>query len=359
MSDYQNYPSGEIKVLTGIEAVRKRPAMYIGSTGEAGLKHIVSCLLHICQSENMVVRLINERILVIEFDQVLGDFEHLKEKLISTNYNFGRKTEPEPCGFAPIGVINGLCSSFNFETKNYTFDYEDGVCVYSTKTNFTEDRTIIEIVPDEKIFSPCILDEKWVTEKIKQFSALNDVEIQLSIEKSFENGIESLLSDKENCLVINKTLSYEDEDKETETVILQLAATFASRPPRSMKHSLLGFCNGCPTHENSVHLNAVSTAFVEAFKTLNHVKIKYNSRLLDYIECVVSVDLPNPRMGGQTKTQLGNVRLEPAIIEAIKPDIIEFLTSNPKIVKYIASCIARENNYDDQYKDDDEFFLNG
>ena len=336
------YTADSIKVLEGLEAVRLRPAMYIGSTGSMGLHHLVyevvdnsidEAMAEYCDKIDVVVHFDNS-ITVKDNGRGIPVDIHKEEgksaaEVVMTILHAGGKFDNDSYkvsgGLHGVGVsvVNALSSKLELESKRdgavYFQKYEMG----SPKTEFkkigkTKKRgTKITFWPDDEIFEATEYDYKILSKRLKELAFLNQgITITLTDERSnkndifyYEGGIVEyvgyLCGAKENIHDKPIYLSTKKDDVEIE-VAFQYINTYSD--------TLLSFVNNINTVEGGTHVTGFKGALTRSinnFAQANNLKKDYKESLSgddvrEGLVAVISIRLKDPQFEGQTKAKLGN-----------------------------------------------------
>lgn len=369
----QNYDAESIKVLKGLEAVRKRPGMYIGSTSKAGLHHLVWEILDNSVDEamagfaNKITLTVTQKGEIIVEDNGRGipvgiqqDSGKSALELVFTQLHAGGKFDSASYkisgGLHGVGasVVNALSLYVNVEVKRegkiYTQVFSGGG-TQQTEIQVigetTQTGTKVTFKPDPEIFVEVIdFDYETIRNKVKQLSYLNkglviqliDDRIEKSVEYHFPNGILDYVKEKnETKQKINPTVFYVDgkhEEVEVE-VALQYNAEY--------QESLLTFVNNINTHEGGAHedglrqsLVRVINRYAEKVATGNKTASKYSwDDIKEGMVCIVSIRHTDPQYEGQTKTKLANPDAKKAVDVVVGNAFEEFLLKSPDDAKAI------------------------
>ena len=370
------YNSSEIKVLEGLEAVRKRPGMYIGDTGNRGLHHLVSevvdnsvdeALAGFCDTVNVTIHLDNS---VTVEDNGRGIPTDIHEELgvsaaevVLTKLHAGGKFENSAYkvsgGLHGVGVscVNAFSSRLDLKIKRdgkiHEMAFERGDVVASLKkVGTTEGRgTIVTFKPDTEIFEVTEYNFEILAKRLRELAFLNKkLRITLSDERNeksqeffYELGIVSFVEflNQAKGKLTEKPL-YLSTTKDM--VEVELALQWND----GYKENTFTFANNINTHEGGTHYQGFKTAltrninkYAQHYNLVKNLKSKDNKVSLDGddcregLTCVISVKIPNPQFEGQTKTKLGNSEVR-GIVESATSDFLNNLfENNPNIAKKI------------------------
>jgi len=368
-----DYTSGQIQVLKGLEAVRKRPGMYIGSTSGRGLHHLVYEVVDNSIDEAMAGHCSRIEVFIHEDDSVtvIDDGRgiptdiHPVEKvpgveLAMTVLHAGGKFDKESYkvsgGLHGVGVsvVNALSEFLEVEV------WRDGKRWHQTfakggKTKELEEvgdadgtGTRIHFRPDREIFTETVYNQQTLSSRLRELAFLNrGLEIVLKDERSAEPLEESYRYDGglaeyveylrgSRQAVHEKVLYFETEKPEAEIELaLQYDVGFSENT-----HT---FVNNINTHEGGAHLTGLKAALT---RTINDYAKKNNllkkadeslsgDDVREGLTCVLSVRVMEPQFEGQTKTKLGNSEVRGAVETAVNEQLAIWLDENPKSAKAI------------------------
>jgi DNA gyrase subunit B len=382
------YDAQDITVLEGLEAVRKRPGMYIGSTGVMGLHHLVyelvdnsvdEALAGYCSKVTVTVHPDNS---VTEEDDGRGIPVAIMEKeglpavqvvltVLHSGGKFGDGGGYKVSGGlhgVGVSVVNALSEQLHVEIRRdghtYTQDYERGV----PQTELTEgDKlpsgaptgTTITFLPDADVFETLDFDFLTLEERLRETAFLTrGLEISIVDERGegnsatfrYEGGIEDFVSylNENKETVHNKVIFFAGESDEG-------AAEIAMQWNSSYQDSIHSFANNINTREGGSHMSGFRSALT---RTLNkyardHGLLKEKEDNLtgedvrEGLTAVISVKLRDPQFEGQTKTKLGNPGMAGFVESIVNTGLGEFLEENPSearavIMKSVQAQRARE-----------------
>ncbi|MFO7840749.1 MAG: DNA topoisomerase (ATP-hydrolyzing) subunit B [Fidelibacterota bacterium] len=370
-SDYQ---SDKIKVLQGLEAVRKRPAMYIGDTGKRGLHHLVyevvdnsidEALAGFC--DKILVTVHKDNSISVEDDGrgMPVDIHPTEKKpgveVIMTVLHAGGKFDKGSYkvsgGLHGVGVsvVNALSKwvkvGISRNNKMYEQEYSCGKPTTKLKEigKSRKTGTIVSFMPDDSIFSEIVFDNNLLRERLRELAFLNkDVQIVLRDERSgreddfhYKGGI------KEFVLYLNEvrtTLHPKPVYMEGERDNVNIE--FAFQYNDTYNENFFSYVNCINTIEGGTHLTGTRTALTRALNNyaqknnmFKSVKVKNFSLSGDDtregITAVLSVKVPEPQFEGQTKTKLGNSEIKGIIDSFVMEHLNEFFERNPGVARKI------------------------
>lgn len=366
------YDESQIQVLEGLEAVRKRPGMYIGSTSGKGLHHLVwevvdnsidEALAGFCTKIDVIVHKDNS-VTVIDNGRGIPVGENPKLKrptvevvltVLHAGGKFGGEGYKVSGGLHGVGVsvVNALSKKLVVVVKRdgkiHQQEYQRGVPQYDLKVvGETEDTgTIVTFWPDEEIFKETTEYEyETLQSRIRELAFLNKgIEITLTDERTdtsqsfmYEGGIISFVEHlNRNREALHQPPIYIEGTKEG------IQTEVALQYNDSYSENIYSFANNINTHEGGTHESGFKSALT---RILNDYARKFNmlkdndanlsgDDVREGLTAIVSVKIPDPQFEGQTKTKLGNSEVR-GIVESMFADKFEeFLIENPSIAKRI------------------------
>ena len=366
----QDYGADKIKVLEGLEAVRKRPAMYIGSTGAPGLHHLVyevvdnsidEALAGFCDTVGVTVHIDNS-VTISDNGRGIPVGEHTSGKsaaevvmtVLHAGGKFNNDTYKVSGGLHGVGisVVNALSETLDLEIwrdgQVYQQNYKQGHSTTSLEVVGTTKRrgTKVTFKPDEQIFDTTDYSFDTLAHRLRELAFLNaGVEITLNDERTgknrsfkYDGGIREFVEFiNKNKTVVNSSPIYMQGTKDG------VEAEIALQWNNGYGDAVYSFANNINTQEGGTHLSGFRSALT---RTLNTYANKNNlSRDLkesiggddirEGLVAVISVKIPRPQFEGQTKTKLGNTEVK-GIVETIVNDCLgAHLEENPKVAKSI------------------------
>ena len=385
MSKNQEYSASSIQALEGLEAVRRRPGMYIGSTDEKGLHHLVWEVVDNAIDEHLAgycthitVSILSDNSIQVE-DNGRGIPVDMHEKLkksalevVMTVLHAGGKFDKDSYkvsgGLHGVGVscVNALSSYVRVEVrrdhKKYMQEYERGkprADVSEIGTSVDTGTTVL-FKPDDEIFETLIFKYDTLAHRLKELSFLNsglhiylrDLREGQAREEEFysEGGLGEFvnyLDSGRNPLVENPIVIRGKEDN--------IDVEIAMRYNTGFQENVFSFVNNINTREGGTHVNGFKRALARVFKQYgddNNLfsKLKVELSGEDFREgltAVVSVKVPEPQFKGQTKGELGNSEVVGVVSRIVVDALSSYLEENPKearriIDKVILAATARE-----------------
>jgi len=368
--DVEHYGADKIKVLEGLEAVRTRPAMYIGSTGPAGLHHLVyevvdnsidEALAGFCDQINVTIH-IDGSLTVIDNGRGIPVDQHASGKsaaeVVLTVLHAGGKFDNESYkvsgGLHGVGVsvVNALSETLDLEiwrnAKVYQQSYEHGRPTGELEMTGTTKRrgTKVSFKPDSEIFETTVFSFDTLAQRLRELAFLNGgILITLDDERDgkshkfhYEGGIVSFVQHlNKNKTAVNEKPIYMRGEKDG------IDAEIALQWNDGYAETIYTFANNINTHEGGTHLSGFRSALT---RTINFYATKNNlakdlsdsvtgDDIREGLTAVVSVKIPHPQFEGQTKTKLGNTEVK-GIVEAILNDKLgAYLEENPSVARRI------------------------
>ncbi|MDD7368988.1 MAG: DNA topoisomerase (ATP-hydrolyzing) subunit B [Berryella intestinalis] len=391
----ENYSGSEIQVLEGLEAVRKRPGMYIGSTGPRGLHHLVyevvdnsvdEALAGFCDHIQVTIHQDNS-ITVVDNGRGIPVDKHPKEKIptvevvltiLHAGGKFGGGGYKVSGGLHGVGisVVNALSKRVEVQVrrdgKEYAISFERGKTAEKLHEIGTSkhDGTTVTFWPDPEVFTETtVYDYQTLQARFREMAFLNKgLKIELTDERAtvapvegeavsyrkevfkFDNGlIDFVKFINEGKETLNKPIYFAADNADgTVEIAMQWSTSYST-------NSVMAFANNINTHEGGTHLEGFKQGLTrtlnEYARTKGLLKEKDSNLSGDDtregLAAVISVKLHDPQFEGQTKTKLGNTEIRPLVQNAITQGLAEFLEENPaparRIVDKASSALkARE-----------------
>ena len=368
-----SYNAESITVLEGLEAVRKRPGMYIGSTSVRGLHHLVweivdnsvdEALAGYCNKievkilpDNIIEVKDNGRGIPVEMHssgkptlEVVLTVLHAGGKFNNDNYKVAG-------GLHGVGVsvVNALSEELTAtvtrDGKVFQQSFEKGIPVTEVKeigtANENEHGTVIKFKADGSIFDTTIYEYDVLAERFKELSYLNSgLTIVLSDERGEEIKTESFFSEggiKDFLNEISKGEKLTDDmiymsgsavNNDGRVTEIEVAMNWTT----SSKEELYSFVNNINTYEGGTHVSGLRTALTrvvnDSAKKLGLLKDKdgtfQGNDIREGLNCIISVKIPEPQFEGQTKTKLGNSETSGQVSQVVFESLRVFLEDHPK-----------------------------
>ncbi len=367
----ESYGADKIKVLEGLEAVRVRPAMYIGSTSIEGLHHLLyevvdnsvdEALNGYCTRIEVTIHIDNSITVIDDGRGIPTDFHEQAQKsaaeVVMTVLHAGGKFDNDSYkvsgGLHGVGVsvVNALSRRLDLEIwrdgKVFEQSYELGKPVTEFRQTGTTRRrgTKITFRPDETIFETLDFTYDTIAGRLRELSFLNkgleivleDLRSDKRDEFKYEGGIVSFVEHlNKNKNVLHPKPIYFEARKED--VVVEVAMQYND----GYSETIFSFANNINTHEGGTHLVGYKSALT---RTLNSYA-QSNDLLKDLnlagedvregLVAVVSVKLRNPQFEGQTKTKLGNSEIKGIVETAVNENLGAFVEENPSLARKIVT----------------------
>ena len=372
----REYSAESIKVLEGLKAVRKRPAMYIGDIGKRGLHHLVYEVVDNSIDEAMagyctkITVVFNDDGSVTVEDNGRGipvGLHKIEKKpaveVVMTMLHAGGKFDKDSYkvsgGLHGVGVsvVNALSQRLWVEVKRegkiYKQDYKTGVTQNKLKEIGKTKKTGTKVCffPDDSIFKSTHFEYDIIADRLRELSYLNrGLEIVLKDIRNAEDKMESFkfkgglsdfvkFLDEHNNPLHDKVVTVNKEDGEVPVEV-------AMRYGNTYNDNILTFVNNINTIEGGTHFSGFRSALTRAMNnhaTKNHlIKSKKNEKILlsgeDFREgltAILSIKVAEPQFEGQTKTKLGNGEVKGLVDKIVYEGILNFLEENPSVGRRI------------------------
>ena len=371
----RNYDAGDIQVLEGLEAVRKRPGMYIGSTGPRGLHHLVyeivdnsvdEALAGHCDNIDVVITKAGN-IKVSDNGRGIPVDMHPVEKrpavevvltVLHAGGKFGGGGYAVSGGLHGVGasVVNALSSTLSVEVhrdghvwrQGYSIGVPDAPLAKGEKTD--RSGTTIEFSPSADIFETIDYDYETLRQRFQQMCFLNKgLKINLLDERDgrkdnyyYERGladyVEYLNSAKKVETIHDEIISIETETKE-KTISVEIAMQWTT----GYNEGVHTYANTINTHEGGTHEEGFRTALTSLLNKYARDKSLLKEKddnltgddVREGLTAVVSLKLTEPQFEGQTKTKLGNTEAKAFVQKVVNDQLGDWLARNPVQAKEI------------------------
>jgi DNA gyrase subunit B len=368
----EEYGADNIKVLEGLSAVRKRPAMYIGSTSVSGLHHLVyeivdnsidEALAGYCNEVSVTINTDGSITVVdngrgIPTDIMPNEGKSAAEVVLTVLHaggKFDNDSYKVSGGLHGVGVsvVNALSRWLELEIRRdgkvFRQSYRRGdpqaplEMVGETKKRGTK----ITFMPDEEIFETTEFSFDILSQRIREMAFLNaGVRIKISDERVdgkshefyYEGGINSFVEylNRNKAVVNPKPMYFKGEKGGVE---MEVSMQYND----SYDEKIFAFANNINTHEGGTHLAGFKAAltrtmnsYAAANNLLKNEKVTVSGDdLREGLTCVISVKIPQPQFEGQTKTKLGNSEVKGYVESLLNERLAVYLEENPKIAKDI------------------------
>lgn len=373
-----NYTAKNINVLKGLEAVRKRPAMYIGDVGSRGFHHLVNEVVDNSIDEALA-GVADKIVVTIHKDESVSIDDngrgipvdmHPEEKrsalevvmtVLHAGGKFDKNTYKVSGGLHGVGVsvVNALSEWLRVEVRRdgkvFEQEYERGIPKYKVreigKTKKNETGTLVRFLPDTQIFKTTKFKFDTLAERMRELAYLNKT-VSIILRDEREGGEEAVYHYKGGIIEFVK---YLDEAREAlhKTVYVEgekdnTPVEVAFQYSDSYSENIFSYVNNINTTEGGTHLVGFKSALT---RTLNNYAYK-NSLIKegkislsgdDFREgltAVISVKVAEPQFEGQTKTKLGNGEVKSIVETIVGEKLAEFLEENPSVgKKIIEKCL--------------------
>jgi DNA gyrase subunit B len=385
-AENKNYGADSIQVLEGLEAVRKRPAMYIGDVGMKGLHHLVyevvdnsidEALAGYCSHIEVTIHTDNS-ISVQDNGRGIPTAMHTKEKksalevvmtVLHAGGKFDKNTYKVSGGLHGVGVscVNALSTKLlvtvEREGKIFEQEYCIGAPKYAVREAGTSDKTgtRVHFWPDHTIFQETVYRKEILEGRLRELSYLNKrISITLTDLRELdeagapyvnhfysEGGIiefVQMLDKNGNRNPIIAAPLYVEGLDEASNVMVEVALTYND----DFKENIFSYVNNINTIEGGTHVTGFRTALTRVFKSYGDKeglfeKAKVTVEGDDFREglsAIISVKVPEPQFEGQTKTKLGNSEVSGVVQTTVARALEAYLEENPKEAKYVISKIV-------------------
>ncbi len=376
-----NYSASNIQVLEGLEAVRKRPAMYIGDTGVKGLHHLVwevvdnsidEALAGYCDTINVIVNRDNS-ITVEDNGRGIPTDMMAKEKrsalevvmtVLHAGGKFDKNTYKVSGGLHGVGVscVNALSSVLTAtvyrEGKIFEQEYHRGTPQYPVRVSGKSDRrgTTIHFQPDGTIFQTLEYNYETISSRLRELSFLNTgIKINLSdLRETDEKGLPR--SDQFLSMGgLREFVEYLDSTREKlipapiyiENTKSEIPVQVAMNYNTSYTENLVSYVNNINTHEGGTHVAGFRRALTRTLKSyadksglLEKAKVDVSGDdFREGLTTVISVKVAEPQFEGQTKTKLGNSEVMGAVDTAVGEALQNYLEEHPKEARQIVNKV--------------------
>ena len=369
----QEYGADQIQILEGLEAVRKRPGMYIGSTSSKGLHHLVYEIVDNAVDEalagfcNTVEVYINEDNSITVRDNGRGIPVGINKKkgipavevvftILHAGGKFGGGGYKVSGGLHGVGasVVNALSTWLEVdifhEGKIYRQRYERGKVMYPLKVVGDTDRrgTEVRFLPDPTIFEETVFDSAVLTQRLREMAFLTkDLKIvltdrrpeeEVSMTFHYEGGIREYVEylNKSKEVLYSEVIYCEGKKGD---VFVEVALQHND----SYNEGVYSFVNNITTPEGGTHLAGFRSALTKTFNDYarKNKLLKDNEQNLtgddirEGLVAIVSIKIPEPQFEGQTKQKLGNSEARGAVDSVVSEQLTYFLEQNPNVAKMI------------------------
>jgi len=384
-AENKNYGADSIQVLEGLEAVRKRPAMYIGDVGSKGLHHLVyevvdnsidEALAGYCSHIEVAIHEDNS-ISVQDNGRGIPTAMHTKEKksalevvmtVLHAGGKFDKNTYKVSGGLHGVGVscVNALSTKLlvtvEREGKIFEQEYSIGIPKYAVRESGTSDKTgtRVHFWPDLSIFQESVYKREILEGRLRELSYLNKrISITLTDHRELDEAgvayknnfyseggivefVQMLDKNGNRNPIIAQPLYVEGLD-EASNVMVEVALTYND----DFKENIFSYVNNINTIEGGTHVTGFRTALTRVFKSYGDKEGLFERAKVtvegddfrEGLSAIISVKVPEPQFEGQTKTKLGNSEVSGVVQTTVSRVLEAYLEENPKEAKYVISKI--------------------
>ncbi len=373
----KSYSVDSIRVLEGVEGIRKRPAMYIGSTGEEGLHHLIWEIVDNSVDEymggyanNIEIVLHPDGVSVLDDARGIpvGPYPNSTQdtlEIILTKIHSGGKFDKSAYtvsgGLHGVGLacVNALSEKFVVRVlrdgKEYQQEYSRGKpqskIISKDLPDESQTGTYIYFVPDSEIFDTRVFNFETVKQRVKEMAYLNKglkfklvdhrEETAVVVEYLFKGGLKEFVQDlnlgKKSILETSEEVFYVEEN--VNGIIVELALLYNE----GYTSTIMGFTNGIYNSEGGTHISGFKAGLTRVLNDYAR-----NKKLLpekdenlkgedvrEGLVCIISIRHPDPQFEGQTKSKLGNSDVESVVQKVLNTALKEYLEINNKSAKAI------------------------
>jgi DNA gyrase subunit B len=373
-SQSQDYGASSITVLEGLEAVRKRPGMYIGDISLRGLHHLVyeivdnsidEALAGHCNKISVIIHQDNS-ISVIDNGRGIPVDIHPQLKIpavqvaltkLHAGGKFDKNSYKVSGGLHGVGlsVVNALSTELEITVRRngkiHVQHYSRGnpVDELSVQGVTAERGTTVKFKPDATIFTETVYHYEILTKRLRELAFLNKgIEISITDEREdnkrdifkYDGGIKEFVTFiDQNKVPLHEVIYFE---KEKDNVIVEIALRYNS----GYQENVISFVNNINTIEGGTHLSGFKTAltrvmnnFIKSFNLKEEMKLSGDD-VLEGLTAIVSVKVPEPQFEGQTKGKLGNSEVFGIVASITNEQLDTYLGEHPQVVKMvIGKCL--------------------
>ncbi|KYP13060.1 DNA topoisomerase (ATP-hydrolyzing) subunit B [Flavihumibacter sp. CACIAM 22H1] len=385
LANNNGYGADSIQVLEGLEAVRKRPAMYIGDIGVKGLHHLVyevvdnsidEALAGYCK--NIIVTIHEDNSISVSDDgRGIPTAMHTKEKrsalevvmtVLHAGGKFDKNTYKVSGGLHGVGVscVNALSRDLKVtvqrEGKIFEQEYKIGIPQYAVREigNSEITGTKVHFWPDDTIFTHTVYNREILEGRLRELAFLNrKINIVLNdLRELDENGqhysatfyseggitefVEMLDAAANRTPLIAKTLYVEGYDENTH-VAVEVALSYNN----DFKEHIFSYVNNINTIEGGTHVTGFRRALTRVFKSYGDKEGLFEKAKIEVegddfregLSSIISVKVPEPQFEGQTKTKLGNSDVSGVVETTVSRALEAYLEENPKEARNVISKV--------------------
>jgi DNA gyrase subunit B len=371
----EEYGAKQIKVLKDLEAVRKTPSMYIGSTGPRGLHHLINevvdnsideVLAGYCQNIKVTIHSDNS-ITVVDDGRGIPVAPHPVYKksaleLVMTSLHAGGKFDNKIYRVAGglhgvgVSVVNALSEWLEAKVARqgriWRQRYKRGKPTTKVKCigedSYPKNGTEISFRPDPEIFESIEFDWERVTRRLRELAFLNQgLNIEVEDERSgrrctfaYEGGIRTFVKhlNRNREVLFSEPIHLQGEK---DNVVLEAAIQYN----QSFIQDIFAFVNDINTEEGGTHLSGFKSGLT---RTINdYIKKKENKPIVllgedvrEGLTAIINMKIPNPQFEGQTKTRLGNTEAKGIVESIVYENLSRYLEENPTISKLVIQNVV-------------------
>jgi DNA gyrase subunit B len=381
----RNYGADSIQVLEGLEAVRKRPAMYIGDIGVKGLHHLVyevvdnsidEALAGYCKNIEVTIHEDNS-ISVQDDGRGIPTGINTKEKksaleivmtVLHAGGKFDKDTYKVSGGLHGVGVscVNALSTTLHAtvhrEGKIFEQEYKTGIPQYEVREigTSTKTGTLVHFWPDHTIFQETVYKKEILEGRLRELSYLNrrisitltdlrekDEEGNIYVKIFYSEGgiveFVEMLDKSANRNPLIPTPLYVDGHDEASNIAVEVALTYND----DFKEHIFSYVNNINTIEGGTHVTGFRQALTRVFKTYGDKQGLFERAKVviegddfrEGLSAIISVKVPEPQFEGQTKTKLGNSEVSGIVQTTVARALEAYLEENPREAKNVISKI--------------------
>ncbi|PKP49298.1 MAG: DNA topoisomerase (ATP-hydrolyzing) subunit B [Bacteroidetes bacterium HGW-Bacteroidetes-11] len=376
-----NYTADNIQVLEGLEAVRKRPSMYIGDTSSRGLHHLVyevvdnsidEALAGYCSEIDVIIHKDNS-ITVSDNGRGIPVDMHEKEQrsalevvmtVLHAGGKFDKGSYKVSGGLHGVGVscVNALSSQLivtvSRDGKIYEQEYKIGKPQYTVREAGTTDKTGTRVFfrPDDSIFTLTVFDSEILSSRLRELAFLNKgIKLTLTDEREEDEEGSFLFHSFYSENGLRDFIEYLDGMREKlmpEPIYIEgekndIPVEIAMQYNTSFSENIHSYVNNINTHEGGTHLAGFRRALTRTLKAYADksgmlAKLKFDISGDDFREgltAIISVKVQEPQFEGQTKTKLGNNEVAGAVDTLVAELLSYYLEENPKEARTIVNKV--------------------
>ncbi len=374
-----SYTAKDIQILEGLEAVRKRPSMYIGTTGPSGLNHLIKELVDNSIDEITAGFGLNIEVIIhvdgsatvrdegrgIPVDQHVSGVSALE--VVHTTLHAGGKFDGRAnAGYKTAGglhgvgasIVNALSEWFRVQVKQggkvYQQKYERGIPVTDVEVSGVSNKTgtTTTFMPDAEIFETISFSYDFLAEHLRELSFLNrGIKIIFKDERLTEEGKEREVRTFQYDGGISSFVKYLNQNKDVlhaspiyiegikDEVYVEIALQFNT----SYSENIFSYANNIRTSEGGFHESGFKSALTRTFNVyakendlLKNVKISLSGEdIREGLTGVINVKVPDAQFEGQTKQKLGNTEVEGIVQMLVNDKLKSYLEENPTVSKKV------------------------